>query len=102
MGTSRSVGVAAMVALADNGTVDEARLCLIGVAHRALRPTEAEASLVGADPTIDAFNAAAAEAVRDLEPASDVHGSSDFRRHLARVTVRRALEAAATKAGGAL
>jgi carbon-monoxide dehydrogenase medium subunit len=94
------VGVAAMVALDRRGRVDEARLCLIGVADRPVRATRAEASLAGAEPTTAAFAAAASEAVADLEPASDLHGSSDFRRHLARVTVRRALEAAATKAGG--
>lgn len=94
------VGVAAMVALNAERRVDAARVCLFGVADRPVRATTAEASLAGAEPTIDNFAAAASEAVADLEPASDVHGSSDFRRHLARVTVRRALEAAAIKAGG--
>ena len=93
------VGVAAMVALNAERRVDEARVCLIGVADRAVRAAKAEASLAGAEPTSAAFAAAAAEAVEDLEPASDVHGSSEFRRHLARVTVRRALEGAASRAG---
>jgi aerobic carbon-monoxide dehydrogenase medium subunit len=94
------VGVAAMVALNAAGQIAEARLCLFGVADRAIRAALAEASLAGAEPTTATFAAAAAEAVEDLEPASDVHGSSEFRRHLAGVTVRRALEAAAIKAGG--
>jgi carbon-monoxide dehydrogenase medium subunit len=94
------VGVAAMVALNAEGRIDEARLCLFGVADRAIRAATAEASLAGAEPTTAVFAAAAAEAVEALEPASDVHGSSEFRSHLARVTVRRALEAAATNAGG--
>lgn len=95
------VGAAAMVALDANRRVAEARLCLIGVADRPVRPAKAETSLVGAEPGTDAFAAAAEEAVADLEPASDVHGSSQFRRHLTRVAVRRALESAASKAGGA-
>jgi CO/xanthine dehydrogenase FAD-binding subunit len=95
------VGVAAMVALNGGGRVDQARLCFIGVADRPVRAASAEASLSGADPGTDAFAAAADEAVTGLEPASDVHGSSDYRRHLARVTARRALEAAANRAGGA-
>jgi carbon-monoxide dehydrogenase medium subunit len=94
------VGVAAMVALDPGGRVGEARLCLIGVADRPVRAAAAEQALAGTQPSADVFTAAAVEAVRGLTPASDMHGSSDYRRHLARVTVRRALQAAASKAGG--
>ena len=69
------VGVAAMVTLDADSRIDEARLCMIGVADRAMRPGDAEASLVGSQPGVDAFTVAAEEAVKDLEPASDVHGS---------------------------
>jgi len=95
------VGVAAMVALDGTGRVEEARLCLIGVADRPLRSSAAEAALVGAEPSTEAFVAAAEEAVRDLRPPSDIHGPGDNRRQLARVTVRRSLEAAASRAGKA-
>ena len=44
--------------------------------------------------------AAAQEATADLQPGSDLHGSAAFRRHLAGVTVRRALTTAAERAGG--
>jgi aerobic carbon-monoxide dehydrogenase medium subunit len=94
------VGVAAMVALDTSGRIDAARLCLIGVADRPLRASTAEASLAGGEPTADVFTAAAEEAAKDLRPASDMHGSSEYRQHLARVTVRRALQAAASAAGG--
>jgi aerobic carbon-monoxide dehydrogenase medium subunit len=94
------VGVAAMVALDANSRIDQARLCFFGVADRAIRAGAVEASLVGAEATTDVFSAAAAEAVVEFEPASDIHGSSEYRRHLARVTARRALEAAAGRAGG--
>jgi aerobic carbon-monoxide dehydrogenase medium subunit len=95
------VGVAAMVALDGAGTVGEARLCLIGVADRPLRAGAAEAALVRREPSTEAFVAAAEEAVRDLQPPSDIHGSGEYRRQLARVTVRRSLEAAAARAGKA-
>jgi carbon-monoxide dehydrogenase medium subunit len=72
----------------------------MGVGDQPVRAGEAETSLAGADPSTETFAAAAEEATRDLRPASEVHGSSHYRRHLARVTVRRALEAAAAKAGG--
>jgi carbon-monoxide dehydrogenase medium subunit len=93
------VGVAAMVALDEDRRIRETRLCLIGVADRAVRAPVAEASLTGQMPTVDAFTAAAADAARDLAPASDMHGSAEFRRHLAGVAVRRALTTAAERAG---
>lgn len=95
------VGVAAMVALDGNQTIDNARICFFGVAGQPVRAREVESALAGAPVSDETFRAAAADAVRDLEPASDMHGSSEFRRHLAEVTVRRALNDAAARAGGA-
>jgi carbon-monoxide dehydrogenase medium subunit len=94
------VGVAAMVALDGEGTVGAARVCLFGVADVPLRPASVEAALTGATVSGDTFASAAADAVRDLAPASDVHGSGEYRRHLAEVTVRRALATAAARARG--
>jgi carbon-monoxide dehydrogenase medium subunit len=94
------VGVAAMVALDGNRQVGEARITLMGVADRAVRAVEAEAALVGAAPGADVIEAAAHEATKDLDPATDMHGSAAFRRHLADVAVRRALTTATTRAGG--
>jgi carbon-monoxide dehydrogenase medium subunit len=71
----------------------------MGTGDRAVRARQAEASLMGVRPTTEAFAAAAREATADLEPASDVHGSASFRRHLAAVSVRRALISAADRAG---
>jgi CO/xanthine dehydrogenase FAD-binding subunit len=93
------VGVAAMVSLDTSGRIGEARICLTGVTDHPHRASTAETALAGASLGADAFAAAAAYAVADLEPASDVHGSSEYRRHVARVTVRRALESAASRAG---
>lgn len=94
------VGAAAMVAIAD-GVIREARIALIGVAGRPVRASTAEAALVGQEPDAATIGAAARDAVADLEPASDVHGSAEFRRHLAGVVTRRALTAAAAHTGGA-
>jgi len=93
------VGVAAMVALDASGRIGEARICLTGVTDHPYRAAAAEAALAGAEPGAAAFTGAAADAVADLEPAADVHGSSEYRRHIAQVTVRRALESAAARAG---
>jgi len=95
------VGAAAMVALGDDGAVAQARICLFGVGDRPMRAVAAEAALVGAPASADTFAAAAADAVADLEPAADTHGSSVYRRHLAGVVVHRALTTAAERAGDA-
>jgi CO/xanthine dehydrogenase FAD-binding subunit len=94
------VGVAAMVTL-DGDRIRDARLALMGVSDRPLRAEAAEAALVGARLGDDVLQSAAHEATRDLEPASDIHGSADFRRHLASVATRRALTSALARAGGA-
>jgi len=91
------VGVVAMVGL-DGDAISQARICQFGVAECPVRASAVEASLVGAEPSEDTFVAAAADAVRDLSPADDVHGTAEFRRHLARVTVRRALTTATERA----
>jgi carbon-monoxide dehydrogenase medium subunit len=92
------VGVAAMLSI-DGDRIDDARLALIGVADRAVRTADAEAALRGQSATLDTFAAAAREATKDLEPASDMHGSAEVRRHLAAVATRRALTTAASRAG---
>jgi aerobic carbon-monoxide dehydrogenase medium subunit len=91
--------VAAMLVLDGGSTIAAARLCLLGVADVPLRLPSVEAALVGAPPSAETFAAAAADAVADLVLASDVHGSAEFRRHLAQVTVRRTLTTAAARAG---
>lgn len=91
-------GVAAAVALAADGTIADARLALCAVGPTALRATAAEALLRGRRPGPDAW-AAAAEAVQAAitDPPADLHGSADYRRHLAGVLTRRALIAAAAR-----
>lgn len=95
-------GVAAAVALAADGTIADARLALCAVGPTALRASAAEAALRGQRPGPDAW-AAAASAVQAAitEAPSDLHGSADYRRHLAGVLTRRALAAAVARASAA-
>lgn len=62
-----------------------------GVGDRPVRLTGAERLLTGAP--LDAGSAARAGATTgsDCDPPSDVHGSADYRRHLATVLTERAL-----------
>ena len=92
------VGVAATLALGDDGRVTDSRIALMGVADVPFRARTAEAELVGAEPTPQTLAAVAQTATADLTPGSDVHGSAAYRRHLAAVTVRRTLTTAAERA----
>ena len=79
-----TVGVAAV---ASNGG---AKVGLVSMGGTPLRAKAVEEALAGgADPA-----AAAEHADEGTEPSSDVAGSADYRRHLARVLTRRALEQA--------
>jgi carbon-monoxide dehydrogenase medium subunit len=53
-----------------------------------------EQALVGQPATADAIRAAAASAAAGTEPPVDANADGDYRRHLAGVLTRRALEAA--------
>jgi aerobic carbon-monoxide dehydrogenase medium subunit len=92
------VGVATTLALGADGRIAHSRIALMGVADVPYRARAAEAELVGAEPTLETFTAAAQTATADLTPGSDIHGSAAYRRHLAAVTVRRALTTAAERA----
>ena len=78
----------------------EARIALSGVAPTPVRATAAERALVGQRPSADAWAAAAAAAASAVDPPSDVHGTSAYRRHLVGSLVRRALEEASMRTGG--
>ena len=76
------------------GVISQARMALTGVGATPVRAAEAEALLVGQalepgliDRVIDAVRAA-------IEPDTDLHASSDYRRHLGGVLAGRAVSAA--------
>lgn len=82
-------GAAVAVALAE-GRVSEARIALFGVADRALRAGAAEAVLRGAMARDAAALDRAVAALGEIDFAGDIHASSEMRRHLAGVAMRRA------------
>jgi len=94
-------GVAAVIALDEDGTITEACLGLCSVGPAPVRPHTAEALLRGQHPGKEAWNAAAAATVSVLDnPLSDIHGSADYRRHLAGVLTKQALATATERAEG--
>lgn len=94
------VGVAAQVTLDESGRIAQAALALCGVGPTPVRARQAEAALAGAEPTDEQFRAAGALAAQEIDPASDIHASADYRRRIAAVLVRRALSQAAQRAQG--
>jgi aerobic carbon-monoxide dehydrogenase medium subunit len=82
---------AATLQVGANDTITQARVALGAVADRAIRCPEAEAALLGQRGGKTAFEAVAELASAPLTPPSDVHASSGYRRHLAKVLVERAL-----------
>jgi carbon-monoxide dehydrogenase medium subunit len=93
------VGAAAVVNV-EGGRIADARIALIGVADTPLRRPEAEQALIGAEIGSAPLADAAAAAGEGLTPASDLHGTSAYRTHLARVLTRRALEKAVSGVRG--
>jgi aerobic carbon-monoxide dehydrogenase medium subunit len=88
------VGVVAAVGLDDAGRVGRAAVALFGVGGTPVRATAAEEALVaGADPADVGAAAAAA-----LDPTDDLHATGAYRRKVAGVLVRRAVERAVGEA----
>jgi carbon-monoxide dehydrogenase medium subunit len=92
-------GVAAVITVDEDGTIADARLGLCSVGPAPVRSQSAEALLYGQRLGKAAWDAAATAVVSVLdEPLSDIHGSADYRRHLAAVLTKQALAAAAERA----
>ena len=69
------------------------RVGVTGVAAKAYRATAVEQTLDG-QTTAQAIALAGSRAADGVDPLSDIHGSAEYRAHLARVNTRRALERA--------
>jgi len=88
------VGVTAVVVLGADGRVATARVVFTGVAGTPVRATNAETLLTGQVPSDALWREAAENAGAELHPPSDLHGTGAYRRHLATVLARRALQEA--------
>jgi aerobic carbon-monoxide dehydrogenase medium subunit len=94
------VGVAALVSLAEDGTVARCRVGITGAGAIAYRASGVESALQGRRPDEAAIREAAEQAVEGVDVLGDLHASPPYRSHLARVFTRRALAAAAARAAG--
>jgi len=93
------VGVAAILTLDKKDRCQNARLVYLSAGDGPISAPEAASLLDGEEITPDLITAAAEKAAgEEIDPGSDIHATADFRRHLANVLTRRALEEAYRRA----
>ena len=90
------VGVCALVKKAGDGSCEEVRIGLTHMASTPLRASAAEEALRGQALDSDSIGRAAEQAAEGTEPPGDLNATPEYKRHLARVLTRRALEEAAS------
>ena len=94
-----ATAAAAVVLVLDGGRCRDARIALTNLAAVPLFAEAAGPALVGTTLDDAAIQKAAQAAVAITDPASDLRGPADFRRHVAGVMVRRAVQRAHERAG---
>jgi CO/xanthine dehydrogenase FAD-binding subunit len=93
------VGATAVVAFVDD-RIDAAKVAITALAPTIRLVPEAEAALVGSDGGRESAERAAQAAADASQPISDVRASDRYRRAMAAVLTRRAIEAAVARARG--
>jgi aerobic carbon-monoxide dehydrogenase medium subunit len=92
------VAVSALVSKAADGTCEDVRIALTNMGSVPLRAAAAEAALRGDGLDAQAIAAAAEQVAEGTDPPADLNATADYKRHLARVLCRRALEEAVAAA----
>jgi len=95
-----TVGVAAVVTLAPDGSIFGARIGITGASDVAWRATLVEEALVGTTPSDESIRAAANLAIGDQELLADVHAPAEYREQVTRNLVFRAVKIAIGNAAG--
>jgi carbon-monoxide dehydrogenase medium subunit len=89
------VAVGALVKRGPDGSCEDVRVGLTHMSSVPLRARAVEEALRGRPLDADSIAAAAEQAAEGTDPPADLNASSEYKRHLARVLCRRALEDAA-------
>jgi len=89
------VGVCALVKKGADGSCEDVRIGLTHMGSTALRAGAVEQALRGQALDAGSIASAAEHAAEGTEPPGDLNATPDYKRHLARVLTRRALEEAA-------
>ncbi|GAC1349400.1 MAG: xanthine dehydrogenase family protein subunit M [Ktedonobacteraceae bacterium] len=91
-------GCAAVVTLDTDGTCTSASVVITGASVKSTRASGVEAALAGKKLDEATVAGAATHAADGLELVADIHGSKDYRSHMAVVMARRAILKAAERA----
>lgn len=94
------VGAAARLDLERGGKIAAAAVGLTGLGPKAFRAVGVEKVLVGKNSSDKLLADAARHAAQGVEPLADLHASAEYRRAMAVVFTRRALERAMARAQG--
>ncbi|MGD8585918.1 MAG: xanthine dehydrogenase family protein subunit M [Chloroflexota bacterium] len=93
------LGVAAGLELDANGICRRAKLVYLNAGDKPIEADEAAGLLVGHEPGLESYEAAASVAAeRELQPVGNIHASVPYLRRLAFVLTKRALDMATTRA----
>jgi len=94
------VGVAARVTINKGGKIGDVAIGITGVAPKAYRAEAVERALRGKKPSGMLLAEAARHATHGADLLSDLHASAEYRREMASVFTRRAVEGAVQRAQG--
>lgn len=92
------VSAGALIHRQPSGQCASARIAIGGMGSNPIRATATEAALQGQPLTPDVIARAAAKAAEGTDPDDDSYASADYKRHVATVYARRAIEAAVERA----
>ena len=91
------VGVAVALGMGSGSSCESAAIGITGVASKAYRAASVEKALQGKELNDETIAGAASHATDGVDANSDLYASEDYRRHLAQVHTKRAVQTAAAR-----
>jgi carbon-monoxide dehydrogenase medium subunit len=92
------VSAAAMLTRQASGTCTASRIAIGGLGSGPIRAIATELELQGKPLTTQMIAAAAAKAAEETDPVEDTYASAEYKRHVATIYARKAIEAAVERA----
>ncbi|HEX9663076.1 MAG TPA: xanthine dehydrogenase family protein subunit M [Candidatus Binatia bacterium] len=92
------VSAGALIVRQSSGSCASARLAIGGLSSGPIRATGTETALTGNPLTAEIISAAAAKAAEGTDPVEDSYAGAEYKRHVATVYARKAIEAAVQRA----
>ncbi|MGZ9272774.1 MAG: xanthine dehydrogenase family protein subunit M, partial [Candidatus Binatia bacterium] len=88
----------AMIARQASGTCTAARIAIGGLSSGPIRAIATELEMQGKPLTTQMIAGAAAKAAEETDPMEDSYAGAEYKRHVATVYARKAIEAAVARA----